>query len=143
MQAVSRQYKESMRGHARNRGYIRATIGVYNTKAQETLVLDTEKTNTMYISALAAPFEDRLPERIYATPENNFSKVDGSMFFAPHKESGYNLYNNGIVTDDALGSVYIYLKEGSYDIKGITIDFGDCYPTDFTIKTDEGTKTYE
>ena len=45
MQAVSRQYKESMRGHARNRGYIRATMGVYNTKAQENLVLDTEKTN--------------------------------------------------------------------------------------------------
>lgn len=143
MQAVSRQYKESMRGHARNRGYIRATIGVYNTKAQENLVLDTEKTNTMYISDLTAPFEDRLPERIYATPENNFSKVDGSMFFAPHKESGYSLYNNGIVTDDALGSVYIYLKEGSYGIKGITIDFGDCYPTDFTIETDEGTKSYE
>lgn len=142
MQGVSREYKESMRGHARNRGYIRATIGIYNTKAQESLTLDADKTDIMYISDATAPFEDRIPERIYATPENDFTRVDGTMYFPPMPDSGYTILNNGIVTEEALGSIYISLGEEYYDIKGLTIDFGYCYPTEFTIENDTGTRSY-
>lgn len=142
MQNVSRQYKESMRGHIRNRGYIRATIGIVNSEAQKKIQADAKRNNLLYISNLKQPFGGSVPDRIYATPEENFAKLDGSMYFMPPEGSGYELYNNGLVSKEILGSVYVDFAGEEFDIKGLTIDFGNCYPVDFAIETNSVTRVY-
>lgn len=143
MQLVSKEYKEAMQLPFRNRAYIRVSIGVVNSDAQNNAVLD-EETELTYYSDGKKPFDGYTVTKPYATAEQNFSKVDGSMYFLPKETDGYSFYNNGIVTNDILGAVYISFGGlVGLDIKGMTIDFGECYPTQFTIQSDSGTKSYE
>ena len=143
MQLVSKEYKEAMKLPFRNRAYIRVSIGVINSDAQNNAALD-EETELTYFSDRKKPFDGYTVSKVYATAEQNFSKVDGSMYFLPKETDGYSYYNNGIVTKDILGSVYISFGGlVGLDIKGLTIDFGECYPTQFTIQSDSGTKSYE
>lgn len=143
MQLVSKEYKEAMQLPFRNRAYIRVSIGVVNSDAQNNAVLDKE-TELTYFSDGKKPFDGYTVTKPYATAEQNFSKVDGSMYFLPKETDGYSFYNNGIVTHDILGAVYISFGGlVGLDIKGLTIDFGECYPTQFTIQSDSGTKSYE
>lgn len=143
MQLVSKEYKEAMQLPFRNRAYIRVSIGVVNSDAQNNAVLD-EETKLTYFSDGKNPFDGYTVTKPYATAEQNFSKVDGSMYFLPKETDGYSFYNNGIVTNDILGSVYLSFGGlVGLDIKGLTIDFGECYPTKFTIQSDSGTKSYE
>lgn len=143
MQLVSKEYKEAMQLTFRNRAYIRVSIGVVNSDAQNNASLD-EETELTYFSDEQKPFNGYTVTKPYATAEQNFSKVDGSMYFLPKETDGYSYYNNGIVTKDILGSVYISFGGlVGLDIKGLTIDFGECYPTQFTIQSDSGTKSYK
>lgn len=143
MQLVSKEYKEAMKLPHRNRAYIRVSIGVVNSDAQNNAVLD-EETELTYYSDGKKPFDGYTVTKPYATAEQNFSKVDGSMYFLPKETNGYSFYNNGIVTNDILGAVYISFGGlVGLDIKGLTIDFGECYPTQFTIQSDSGIKSYE
>ena len=143
MQLASKEYKEAMQLPFRNRAYIRVSIGVVNSDAQNNAVLDDD-TELTYYSDGKKPFDGYTVTKPYATAEQNFSKVDGSMYFLPKETDGYSFYNNGIVTNDILGAVYISFGGlVGLDIKGLTIDFGECYPTQFTIQSDSGTKSYE
>ena len=143
MQLASKEYKEAMQLPFRNRAYIRVSIGVVNSDAQNNAVLDDD-TELTYYSDGKKPFDGYTVTKPYATAEQNFSKVDGSMYFLPKETDGYSFYNNGIVTNDILGSVYISFGGLiGLDIKGLTIDFGECYPTQFTIQSDSGIKSYE
>ncbi len=143
MQSVSREYKESMRGIGRNRGYIKATIGIVNSKAQEEAEVLPDRNNLLYFSNLRAPFNSGVVDRIYAMPEENFSRIDNTMYFAPDENAGFTYYNNGIVAENVGGEIYISFGDTQYDIKGLSIDFGDCYPTHFTVENDVRTLTYE
>ena len=142
MQNVSRKYKESMKEYIRNRGYIRAVIGIINSQAQRKAKIDLEKNELLYISNLEQPFSGSIPERIYAMPEENFTCVDGSMYFMPLEGSGYQLYNNGLVSSEILGEIYIDFGGEEFDIKGLTVDFGNCFPVDFIVETNLVTRTY-
>lgn len=142
MQNVSRAYKESMRGYIRNRGHIRATIGIINSEAQKKVRADTQRSDFLYISNLKQPFGGSVPDKIYATPEEGFTKLDGSVYFVPPQNAGYEIYNNGLVSSDILGSIYIDFDGEEFDIKGLTIDFGNCYPVDFAIETNSITRIY-
>lgn len=59
MQNVSRKYKESMKEYIRNRGYIRAVIGIINSQAQRKAKIDLEKNELLYISNLEQPCKGR------------------------------------------------------------------------------------
>lgn len=143
MQLASKEYKEAMQLPFRNRAYIRVSIGVVNSDAQNNAVLDDDAELTYYSDG-KKPFDGYTVTKPYATAEQNFSKVDGSMYFLPKETDGYSFYNNGIVTNDILGSVYISFGGlAGLDIKGLTIDFGECYPTQFAIQSDSGTKSYK
>ena len=143
MQSVSREYKESMRGIGRNRGYIKATIGIVNSKAQEAAEVLPDRNNLLYFSNLRAPFNGGVVDRIYAMPEENFSRIDNTMYFSPDENAGFTYYNNGIVAENVGGEIYISFGDTQYDIKGLSIEFGDCYPTHFSIENDIRTLTYE
>lgn len=143
MQIVSDKYIESMATPFRNRAYMRGTVGIINSDAQNNATVDNGKNQLTYFSDKKKPFVDELPNRIYATAEQNFSKLDGSMYFLPKENSGLSLYNNGLVTQSFTGSIYISFGNSEpLDIKGLTIDFGDSYPTRFSVETNATTKEY-
>lgn len=143
MQNTSQKYKESMRGPNRNRGYIRATIGIVNSQAQENAAVNPEENDLLYFSDVKAPFLGSYVEKPYAMPEQDFSRVDGTMYFAPPEGYSQPYYNNGIVSKEILGSIMIsFGNKKKYDIKGLTIDFGECYPVDFMVENDGRTLSY-
>lgn len=144
MQLVSKEYEQAMKLPFRNRAYIRVSIGVINSDAQNNAQVDLNNTKLTYFSNHSSLFNGYLVNKMYATAEQNFSKIDGSMYFLPKQDSGYELYNSGIVTNEILGSVRIDFRGiVGLDIKGLTIDFGEYYPTQFTIRTDKGIKAYK
>ena len=138
MQIVSNEYKESMKSMNRNRGYIKATIGLINSQAQNEIKLDNQTKTTVYSNNIA-PFDGEEVSRIYATAEPGVAVLDGSTFFLPR--TGANYYNNGIVTDNVMGSVTMTFAD-MHIIKGLTVNFGECYPTEFDIITNNGTTRY-
>lgn len=144
MQDVSQAYKQSMKAPFRNRGYIRVRIGVVNSRAQENAEAGDARNHFTYFSDRKKLFDAYTVEQIYAVGEQDFSRVDGSMYFLPRRDSGLEFYNNGIVTEQLSGSVYISFSGIlGLDIKGLTIDFGECYPTMLSIESDSGTRIYE
>lgn len=144
MQTASSSYKKSMGKPLRNRAYIRAYLGVINSKAQQNITADNGRNSFMWFSNMIEPLYGDLPDKVYATAEQDFSTVDGSMFFPPYQGAGFDLYNQGIVTNDMCGSATFTFHEfDGLDIKGMTIDFGDCYPTEFTISNDIVTRQYK
>lgn len=141
MQVSSNEFDEAMKKPFRNRGYIRISIGVVNSDAQNNAEL--KNTKLTYFANQKKPFVGYDVGKIYAMPEQDFTSVDGQMYFLPDRTAGYDYYNNGIVTDSLLGSVRLeFGRFTGLDIKGLTIDFGECFPTKFTIESDSGTKTY-
>ena len=144
MQLVSKEFEQAMKLPFRNRAYIRVSIGVINSDAQNNAEVDLQKTELTYFANEIYPFNGYSVDKMYVTCEQDLSKVDGSMYFLPKKNSLYELYNAGIVTNEILGSVRIDFRGVvGLDIKGLTIDFGECYPNIFTIETDTGIKSYE
>lgn len=142
MQKASKRYKQSIKAPLRNRGYIKAYLGVINLRAQHSIEVSKKRTNLAYVSNVNDVFNGYEVRNLYATAENDFSHVDGSMFFAPQSEDA-TLYNNGIVSNSLNGSFYfVFRDEVDLDIKGLTIDFGECYPTKFVVSNDNTTKEY-
>ncbi len=141
MQKVSRAYKESMKRPLRNRAYIHISIGVINQDAQKTACVDVPENMLTEYSNFTKPFDNYEIDSIYATAEQGFARTDGSMVFLP-RNVREAFMNNGLVTEGVLGSISIRFGMKHLDIKGLTIDFGEAYPTAFTIESDLGIKEY-
>ena len=141
MQKVSNEYVESMKSIGRNRGYIRVTLGIVNSEAQENLKV-ASSSSTAYFSSESV-LHGQTVTQIYATCEQNFSRVNGNMYFLPSQGSSASLYPNGIVSDSILGGITFDFTGGdSYDLVGFTIDFGEDYPIAFTITSGSDTLTF-
>lgn len=137
MHKVSRAYKEAMKQPLREVGYIQIGLGAISLEAQGTASVESGNTFA-YWSDDTTLFSDYTQLDDYATMEQNFFKADGSMNFVP-EESPYSQFNNvGVATRDLFGDVKISFAD-AYAIKGLTIDFGENYPTAFTVTTDNGT----
>lgn len=142
MQNASDAYKKSIKQLPRNRGYIRATIGIINQEAQKSANVVDNKFYTTYFSSSEHLFDGKSVEKVYATAEENFSKTDGSMFFLPKENSGAILYNNGIVSKSFLGGFLFEFSAKNLDIRGLTINFGHSYPKTFKVEWNTGSKIY-
>lgn len=144
MQKATQGYKEAMKLPLRHRGYIRARIGVVDAMAQENVEFNDSRNSLTYFSTPKKMLIGEASDRIYATFEQNFSKVDGSMYLLPREDAGMEYYNSGIVTNDIRGSVYITFNgiTGFY-LKGLTIDFGEYYPTKLRITCDTSSVIYD
>ena len=141
MQNASAEYKESMKSPLRNRGYIRATIGVVYSTAQKNLSVDSSKSAIAYYSNPNI-FTMKSASKLYATGEQDFARTDGSMYFLPGDRQ-QSMYNNGLVSAGLFGSIYLsFHGEEGLDIKGLAINFGDYYPVDFIVENDEGVHEY-
>lgn len=141
MQIVSNEYKEAMQIPLRNRGYIKVSIGVINQTADKNVeIVDTPLT---YFSDNEGIFRGVTVDYPYATFEQDFAALDGSMYFLPEEDSGMEYYSNGAVTNSLLGSIrFEFQGITDLDIKGLTIDFGECYPTSLKIENDTESYTY-
>ena len=133
MQKVSPEYVESMKSIGRNRGYIKVTLGIVNSEAQKNVEV-SDSTELAYFSQNTISESSDVTQP-YATCEQNFSKVDGSMYFLPENAQGSSYYNNGLVSEEILGAIVFDFGGNIYDVAGFTIDFGDNYPVDFTLSS--------
>ena len=135
MQKVSKAYKESMKSSLRERAYIMISFGLVNQEAQAKATVDNG--SYAYYSNKDNIFGEHIDDTVYATLEEEFTKVDGSMFFLPRATEGGRYYNTGIVSDklvsEARCEVVISLNTIVTDFKGLTINFGENYPVDFDI----------
>lgn len=135
MQKVSKAYKESMKSSLRERAYIMISFGLVNQEAQAKATVDNG--SYAYYSNKDNIFGEHIDDTVYATLEEEFTKVDGSMFFLPRATEGGRYYDTGIVSDklvsEARCEVVISLNTIVTDFKGITINFGENYPVDFDI----------
>lgn len=142
---VSNKYKEIMNRPVRNRAYISVGIGVVNQNAQE----DGKASGALAYWSYGNVFDTNQSRVEYATMEENFLKADGSLVFVPEDDELMQLSYNGITTDDVVKAVDEESDEipvavqidfsKVYAIKGLTLDFGSAYPTEFQIETAEKT----
>lgn len=135
MQKVSKAYKESMKSSLRERAHIMISFGLVNQEAQAKATVDNG--SYAYYSNKDNIFGEHIDDTVYATLEEEFTKVDGSMFFLPRATEGGRYYDTGIVSDklvsEARCEVIISLNTIATDFKGLTINFGENYPVDFDI----------
>lgn len=140
MQKVSKAYKESMKSSLRERAYIMLSFGLVNQEAQAKARIASG--DFAYFSNAANLFSEKSAEMVYATLEEDFTKVDGSMLFLPRRNSSDTYYDTGLVggtlLSEALYELTINLNTGATDFKGITINFGENYPVDFDMVSSSG-----
>ncbi|MDR1754191.1 MAG: hypothetical protein LBR74_04705 [Eubacterium sp.] len=141
MQKVSQAYKNSMKNPLRERAHIRIVFGVVNQEAQAKAKIDSG--DFAYYSNVQNIFSPETEKPVYATLEENFTKVDGSMFFLPRQSAGNSYYDTGLVGRGLVSDADYELKINLHiltaiDFKGITINFGENYPVDFDMVSDSG-----
>jgi hypothetical protein len=111
------------------------SFGLVNQEAQAKATVDNG--SYAYYSNKDNIFGEHIDDTVYATLEEEFTKVDGSMFFLPRVTEGGRYYDTGIVSDklisEARCEVIISLNTIATDFKGLTINFGENYPVDFDI----------
>lgn len=140
MQKVSNAYRESMSSPLRERAYIMLSFGLVNQEAQ--LKAKVEAGEFSYFSNPDNLFVDRTDDVVYATLEEGFTRVDGSMFFLPREAEFGNYMDTGLTSEklvsEAQFELTISLNMIATDFKGITIDFGENYPVDFDMAGSSG-----
>lgn len=141
MQYTSAAYRESMKRLARNKSYMKINIGLINQNAQENAIVDPK--GYAYFANLTGPLNNEEVTRKYATFERGYAQADGSKYFLPRPAAGATYFYSGIVTDALFSqentpSVLISFNTiDPVDLKGLTIRFGESYPTSFRVETDE------
>lgn len=127
MREVSNEYKTAMESMRRDRAYISISLGVVNGDAQESAHVTSACADWCNPNAV---FSNNQLNKQYATMEEDYFKMDGSMYFLPDE---IQPVSSEIVTEDILGAVMIEFG-CVVDLKGLTIEFGATYPTEFIIE---------
>ena len=81
MQYVSTEYREQMQKPARNKSYMRLSMGLINQAAQRGA--EVQEGDFAPYSDIKAPLSDDKVSKIYATYEENWNSLDGSVYFLP------------------------------------------------------------
>lgn len=140
MYNVSQAYKESMRQPVINHSYMKVMLGLINQEAQMSAQVENQSQYTAY-SEFPTLFTKNDIGNMYASYEQDFWKADGFMYFLPRSPTNYR--QNGLITEDLFTSnllIKFSFGYGSSDIRGLTVQFGHNYPTQFTVITSDGTE---
>ena len=140
MYNVSQAYKESMKQPVINHSYMKVMLGLINQEAQMSAQVDNQSQYTAY-SEFPTLFNKNDIGNMYATYEQDFWKADGSMYFLPRSPTNYR--QNGLITENLFSSnllIEFSFGYGASDIRGLTVQFGHNYPTQFTVITSDGTE---
>ena len=136
MQQVSQAYREGMQSHFRGRGYMRVVFGVVSLAAQETAQIQTAS----FYPESREVFLNGDDSTVYATLEENFTKVDGTHKIAidepyiPWQETAF--VSDGMISDGSFTMMIMFPEVVSFNT--IRFNFGDNYPTDFTLTDNTG-----
>lgn len=140
MQKVSKAYRESMKSSLRERAYIMLSFGLINQEAQAKATIQDGE--FAYYANSKNVFGEKSDDTVYATLEENFTRVDGSMFFLPRRNQSDSYLDTGIISEklltQAVFELIINLNVVATDFKGITINFGENYPVDFDMVSSSG-----
>lgn len=131
-----------MKNPLRNASHMKVTLGVINDTAQSQALLSNQSQYAGF-SDFDGVFEQKKVQSQYATYENNFWMLDGSMRFLPDAASQYEPV--GIVSKNLFSSSFSVKMtfQENVDIAGLTIKFAGNYPREFSIITSDGTsKSY-
>lgn len=140
MQRVTSAYRAEQKEYLRNESYVWVYLGIVNKEAQANV-----KSNGIFTSYSSPQsiFKNENFEAYYASAEENFTRVNNTMYFLPRNPELYGLWQ-GAVTQEILGSItFTFEPYTKLDIKGLTIDFGDYYPTKLRVSNGSVTYTYE
>ena len=135
---TSKAYKESMNQPIRNESYMKVRLGLINQEAQSSAVLQSREKYNAFSDADSI-FSQHTVKR-YATYEKESFRADGSLYFLPRLENEY--WKDGITSTDLFNDSFqikFVFGYGKSDIKGLSIQFSENYPTIFSIITDDGT----
>lgn len=137
MKQVSNAYKNAMNNLLRERGFISVTLSEINGIAQN----DCYSVSGGAIwSNNTTPLVDEPSGIEYATFEENFCKADGKHLIMSRNRG--EIREVGYCSADIIGNEeasYIIRFGNTYTIKGLTINFGEAYPTSLIIKTNINT----
>ena len=140
MYNVSQAYKESMKQPVINHSYMKVMLGLINQEAQMSAQVENHGQYTAY-SEFPTLFTKNDIGNMYASYEQDFWKADGSMYFLPRSPTNYR--QNGLITEVLFTSnllIKFSFGYGASDIRGLTVQFGHNYPTQFTVITSDGTE---
>lgn len=116
------------------------SFGLVNQEAQAKAKI--EQGDFSYFTNKVDILGEKTDKSTYATLEEGFTRVDGSMYFLPREKESNVYINTGITSDklisEAAFELTISLNIIATDFKGITIDFGDNYPVDFDMVGSSG-----
>ena len=101
MQYVSTEYREAMKQPARNKSYMRISLGLINQAAQT--AAEVQPGGFTYFSDVGKPISEEKVSQVYATLEKDFSRVNQTMYFLPRASPAAAYYNAGIVTESLCG----------------------------------------
>lgn len=138
MYRTSSAYKSEMKQDLRDRSYVYVYLGLVNREAQAAASIDSE----LIDFAQTDIFDNSRFEGYYATYEENFIKANGSFFYMPDPHL-YGALNQGAVTPGMSGTITFVFSKTIDKFGGLTIDFGDNYPTEFTATNGHNTYTFE
>ena len=103
------------------------SFGVVNQEAQANARVETG--DFAYFSNEKNLFGGLDDLTVYATLEENITRVDGSMFFLPRQSPAATFYDTGLVSKNLVSDgpveVTIDLHITATDFRGITINFGE------------------
>lgn len=145
MKNCSLEYLSSINQPIRNSFLVKATLGVVNLDAQSQASLSADG----FVYSSNDIFDDTDINYPYASFEKDYTSADGLMYFP--SEEGYEDKFNGFVSEsisDAnriINTTLMFTFSDDIlplDIKGLTLDFGNVYPTEFKVVWDNGEKTY-
>lgn len=105
MQKVSKAYQDSMKSSLRERAYIMLSFGLVNQEAQAKAKIAPG--DFAYYSNDSNIFGESTDDTIYATLEEGFTKVDGSMFFLPRQNLSNVYLNTGLVSKQLLTEAFL------------------------------------
>ena len=135
MREVSNDYKIAMESMRRDRAYISISLGVVNSDAQESAQVTSACADWCRPNAI---FSNSQLTKQYATMENNYFKMDGSMYFMPEDVQSVS---PEAVSEYVLGDVLIDFGT-VVNLKGLTIEFGETYPIEFSLETQNYSNTF-
>ena len=140
MQRVSQAYKKSMKSSLRERAYIMLSFGLVNQEVQSHAKIDSG--DFAYYSSAGHLFDQKEGLSTYGTLEQDFTTVDGSMKFLPREKAGMLYLDTGLVSKGLVSEgtyeLTVNFHVDAIDFKGLTIDFGENYPTSFDISGSQG-----
>ena len=140
MQFTSKAYKQEQLQEYRQQSYVFIYLGVVNREAQQSAYVTSD---LLSISDTSQILAEPNFEAYYAFMEQNFYKVDGSMICPPRDLALNALYQGAIAEDILDGITFEFHGYSDLDIKGLTINFGDYYPTRFQVTNGNDTYTYD